>query len=163
MSNAEAYRIEYLADYPQHIEACAAWCFGRWAVQSPEGSFAKTLSHFQQGTQKDDIPLTLIAISNNNNLPVGMGSLWLKDGEEWPDLSPWIAAVFVHYRHRNHDIASRLVMRLDEEAKRLGHDNVYLKTGSAAPLYEKNGYDRVEAIGSETTAAGQLILYKKAL
>ena len=36
-------KIEYLKDYPQFIDACAAWAYGRWGVQSKTGSLKKIL------------------------------------------------------------------------------------------------------------------------
>jgi GNAT superfamily N-acetyltransferase len=161
--SAERYRIAYLADYPQYVEACAAWNFGRWGVGSPNSSLAETLRVFEKSTHKEALPLTFIAINNDNDQPVAMGSLWGQDGDEWPDVSPWIASIFVHNRHRRSGLATRLVIRLEEEAKQLGFDTLYLKAGAAAPLYEKIGYSYVDSVKSDLTSTGKITLYTKTL
>ena len=56
--------------------------------------------------QKDTIPLTLVVINLATDLPVAMGSLWIKDGTEWPEKTPWIASVYTLYRYRGLGLAS---------------------------------------------------------
>lgn len=157
------FEITYLAEYPEYVQACAAWAYGRWGVQKKEESLKTSLDIFQAGAQSDNIPLTVIALNPSNNLPVAMGSLWDSDGEEWQDKSPWIASVFVLYRYRNLGLARRIITRLEKESLRLGYKQIYLKSGSAAGIYEKLGYQEIDKIVTETTAAGTETLFTKTL
>lgn len=77
-----SFKIEYLADRPDCLQACAAWAYGRWGVQKKDGSLERAISIFEEGMQKDTIPLTLVAINLATDLLVAMGSLWIKDGTE---------------------------------------------------------------------------------
>ncbi|MGH1404667.1 MAG: GNAT family N-acetyltransferase [Alphaproteobacteria bacterium] len=159
-----SFRVEYLADYPHFFKDCAAWSYGRWGVQDKNASLDRALSRFQNGSQKNDLPLTVIAINDKTDLPVAMGSLWSsEDTEKWDDLTPWIASVFTLYRYRNMGIASQIVDRLEQDAKRLGYEDIYLQSGSAADFYIGHGYSAIETIQTDQTAAGQQTLLKKAL
>ena len=161
----EGFRIEYLADYPEHVQACAAWTFGRWGVQKKDGSLERALKTFQDGAQKDALPLTLIALNEKNEMPVAMISLWEKDGTIWTDdvITPWIACVYTHYRYRGRGLAGALLKRMEEEAKKIGFGQIYLQSGSAAGLYLENGYEAVETVKSDETKAGTQTLLKKIL
>jgi GNAT superfamily N-acetyltransferase len=157
------FRIEYLADYPEHADACAAWTYGRWSVQKKGRTLEYVLGLFKAGAQKDKLPLTLVVLNDENDMPVAMASLWEKDGTIWTDdaITPWVACVYTHYRYRGRGFAKALLSRLEEELKRLGFDHVYLQSGSAASLYIEAGYDEVETVKSEETKAGTQTLFKK--
>lgn len=66
-------------------------------VFKKNGSLERAISIFEKGMQKDEIPLTLVAINLATDLPVAMGSLWITDGTEWPEKTPWIATVPLRY------------------------------------------------------------------
>lgn len=155
------FTLHYLADVPQHTEACAAWAYGRWGVQRKEGSLSRALTRFQECAQKDGIPLTLVATHNQSGLPVAMGSLWREDGRDWPHLTPWISSVFTLYRYRGNGIAKTMITRLEEEAWRLGFGEVFLQSGSAANYYVKLGYEALETKIDADNAAGTLSLFRK--
>ena len=155
------YDIVYLADRPDCVDACAAWAYGRWGVQMPDSSLERTQDYFAQCCQKDDLPLTLLAINRDTNLPVGMVSLWPQDGPGWSDKTPWISAVYTLYRYRGQRIAATLVERIQQEAKRLGFDKVHLQAGSAAEMYRKFGFREIDRRVTDTAAAGHEILFCK--
>ena len=155
------FEIKYLAEKPECIQACAAWAYGRWGVQKKNGSLERALNIFKTGAQTDQIPLTLITINLETDLPVAMGSLWETDGTEWPEKTPWIASVYTLYRYRGLGLATDLIARLEKEAGRLGFKEVYLQSGSAAGLYRRLGYKEIETVQTKATAAGTETLFVK--
>ena len=54
------------------------------------GRLERAIGIFEEGMPKDTIPLTLVAINLATHLPVAMASLWIKDGTEWPEKTPWM-------------------------------------------------------------------------
>ncbi|WP_168173393.1 MULTISPECIES: GNAT family N-acetyltransferase [unclassified Thalassospira] len=156
-----AFDIVYLADRPDCVDACAAWSFGRWGVQKPDSKLENVRAYFAQCSQKDDLPLTLLAINRETGLPIGMASLWPQDGTDWPEKTPWIAAVYTLYRYRGLGIARCLVNRLLGEAERLSIKTVYLKSGSAAEMYRSFGFKELDRQPSITAAAGYKTLFSK--
>ncbi|MDD3181363.1 MAG: GNAT family N-acetyltransferase [Alphaproteobacteria bacterium] len=149
--------IDYLENHPNLIPVCASWAFGQWGCQSG-GSFERAKNRFTDGAKKNGIPLTLVAIDEGK--PAGMISLWASDFEDRPDLSPWLASVYVHPFHRKKGIALLLVKRLEAEALRLGYKNLYLVTEESKGLYEKNGW---QEMGHVQTHYGDASLMTKAL
>ncbi|HBS24570.1 MULTISPECIES: GNAT family N-acetyltransferase [Thalassospira] len=161
MGTVMSYDIVYLADRPDCVDACAAWAYGRWGVQKTKSSLENARAYFAQCSQKDGLPMTLLAINRDTNLPIGMISLWPQDGQKWPDKTPWIAAVYTLYRYRGMRIATTLVERILQEAKRFDFDIVYLQAGSAAGMYRKLGFREIERRDASTAAAGHEILFCK--
>lgn len=137
--------IDYLENYPEMIPVCASWCFGQWGCQEID-SLESAKKRFFAGSQKDAIPLTLVAIDDNK--PAGMISLLESDLDSRTDLSPWIASVFVHPFHRKKGIAVSLVKRMEAEAARLGYETLYLFTEASKGFYEKSGWQYMEDVRS---------------
>lgn len=163
MFRIQDFSIHYLADKPDFIPACAAWEHGRWGVQKPDYALDHALETFGNSAQRGQIPLTLIALDPKNDLPVAMGSLWENDGPKWAEKTPWIASIYTLYRYRKLGLAKTLIRKLEAEALRLGFDEVYLRSGSAADLYKRLGYQEIETIQTTTTAAGRETLFRKRL
>ncbi|MBC04833.1 GNAT family N-acetyltransferase [Thalassospira sp.] len=156
-----SYDVVYLADRPDCVDACAAWAYGRWGVQKPNSSLENARAYFAQCRQKDALPLTLLAINRETGLPIGMASLWPQDGTDWPEKTPWIAAVYTLYRYRGIGIARCLVNRLLDEAERLAIKTVYLKSGSAAEMYRGFGFEELDRQPSLTAEEGYKTLFYK--
>jgi predicted N-acetyltransferase YhbS len=157
-----AYTLHALSGRPQHVEACAAWAYGRWGVQRPEGSLARALALFRAAAEGGGaLPLTWVA-EDGRGLPIGMGSLWARDGSAWPQHTPWVAALYTHYRWRGRGVARAILARIEEAARALGHTALYLQSGSAASYYPPLGYE-VLATAPADTEAGTLTLMRKGL
>lgn len=138
----EKVEIAYLADYPEHIPTCASWIYGMWGSQSG-GSFQGSLQKITKGAGKEVIPITLIAF--NDKKPAGTVSLWESDSSV-KDLTPWMAAVYVHPFHRGLKISMALIDRLIDEARRLNYKEIYLFTGNAQDLYRKFGWEEISIL-----------------
>lgn len=157
------YTIEYLADYPEYIEACAAWDYGYWEIQENGRSLEEMIEVYKEGAQKNALPLTLIAIQKKDVTPVGIASLWEEDGDEWPDIKPWIASVFVHHRHRGRGVAKQLVTRAEEEAAKLNLSTIHLKSGDYADMYRRWNYKEIDSQDMDKYSSARKILFKKDL
>ena len=155
------FKIDYLSNRPDCLHACAAWAYGRWGVQKKDGSLERAISIFKKGMQKDELPLTLIAINLETDLPVAMGSLWEKDGTEWSEKTPWIASIYTLYRYRGLGLAKQIIKCLEDEARNIGFQEVYLQSGSAANFYRNIGYQEIETVKTKETAAGTETLFIK--
>jgi predicted N-acetyltransferase YhbS len=88
----------------------------------------------------DQIPLTLIATSEK--LPVGTATLLMHDvgTEQWPELSPWLAAVYVVPEYRNRGIGAALVNAIVAKATALGVVALYLHTVGSERFYTRLGW-----------------------
>ena len=93
----------------------------------------------------DAIPLTMITLEGDTL--VGSVTIKAQDFASRPELSPWIAAVFVLPEFRHRGIGSKLVLFAEEVAKKQFDVNtIYLYTGSASKLYLQLGYEIIEEV-----------------
>jgi len=135
---ARAMKIEYLADHLDKLREVAALHLGEWP--SPElgdsiDAREKTLSPC---CRRAEIPLGVIALDLHDLC--GFALLVKDDFELRPNLTPWLAGVFVKPQHRKRGVASALVTRIEQEAATLGIKSLYLYTAHAESLYGRLGW-----------------------
>ncbi len=129
--------IDYLKHHPQHAATIARWIYDEWC--SREGMTFEDVLQRTLGCANDDrIPLTLVAI--DGDACVGTVSLFVTDLGARPDLTPWLAALYVAPERRNQGVGSALIEALLDIARRLGVTRLYLHTETAAPFYARRGW-----------------------
>lgn len=134
--------IELLADYPHWIPEIARWHWEEWGHYDPTGSLAAWTEGLARRTGRDTIPLTLVAVQNDE--PVASASLVVHDMDTRKDLSPWLAGVYVLPARRSQGIGARLVRAAMARAQSLGISTLYLYTRSAVGLYSKQSWQPLE-------------------
>jgi N-acetylglutamate synthase-like GNAT family acetyltransferase len=107
-----------------------------------QGSDGISRSAVSFAAGREGIPSIFIAISGATLL--GSAALVQSDMATRPDLSPWLAAVYVKETFRRRGVASQLIARCEAEAARSNVDALYLFTESATKLYEKLGWRHLE-------------------
>lgn len=143
--------IDYLRNHPQHAQACAAWSFAEWGCQTQGRTLADTQAHYIKlaGLDENTLPTVYLALAGDR--PAGMVTLSAEalDADYRPDLSPWLAALYVHPFYRGRGVAAMLMRRLEDDArKRHGFTALHLVTDVAAGLYEKHGWTPLDSAPS---------------
>lgn len=95
-----------------------------------------------------------------DGLPAGFACCVPDDLDTRPDLSPWLASVFVRPDLRGNGIASRLVEAVAREAKARGFEELFLFTPDRQRLYARLGW--VE-IGRDRDLDEDITLMRRAL
>jgi predicted N-acetyltransferase YhbS len=72
--------------------------------------------------------------------PAGSVSLVQHNMDTRPELSPWLAALWVRPERRGREVGTALVRRCEEEARRLGVRRLHLFTEEASGFYERLGW-----------------------
>jgi GNAT superfamily N-acetyltransferase len=90
--------------------------------------------------------------------PVGTASLVDADLDTRPDLTPWLAGVFVAPEYRGKNLAPPLVRRVEDAAQAAGARTLWLHTEHAEGLYAKLGW---EAVGPEMDHQVAVTLMKR--
>lgn len=72
--------------------------------------------------------------------PAGTASLVAKDTDSRPDLSPWLASLYVVPHFRGTGIAPVLVKAVEAAAWRAGHPRLWLFTDGQVDLYASLGW-----------------------
>ncbi len=90
------------------------------------------------------IPHTLVLPVDDE--PVGTANLTAHDLDERPDLTPWLAGMFVAPHVRGRGYAARLVAAVDEEARRGSISTLWLYTNTAERVYARVGWRTIETV-----------------
>jgi len=138
------FTISYLADYPAYLSTVSAWVFGEWGEYMPELTLEDLTSIFKEHLNRDRIPLTLIAFLDGQ--PAGTASIYVHDLDIRPDLSPWLAAVYVDPPFRKQGIGSALVKAIESVARKLQISRLYLFTPDQEHFYTRLGWSVLEHV-----------------
>jgi len=134
-------RIEQLGQRPDLLPTVAAWIYKEWwsgiaeeTLESHTGKLGAHLTH-------DRIPVTLVASLEHR--PVGTVTLLDHDvgTEQWPERSPWLAALYVVPAYRQRGIGAVLVNAAAAKATALGVGTLYLATTGREEFYARLGWE----------------------
>jgi len=150
--------ISLLKDCPQHLPRISFWIFDEWGHLIQGLTLEQVEARLQEHLNRDSIPLTVVAILDQ--LPVGTASLTLDDLSSRPDLSPWLASVYVLPEYRKQGIGSQLVSAAEEISQRLGIQKLYLFTPDQELFYAGLGWsvlDHTEYRGEQVVIMSKLL------
>ena len=139
--------IGYLADHPAFIPTLARWHYHQWNYLSPGDSIERRVEGLHKHLGKTQIPTTFVAYNpaeGGTETVIGSASLIAADMDTRPELSPWLASVYVDEQRRRQGIGSALVRRVAEEATALGAETLYLFTPDQERFYAGLGWVVVE-------------------
>ncbi|MBF4558172.1 GNAT family N-acetyltransferase [Pseudomonas sp. p50] len=135
-------QIVYLCDHPALIPELAELNFKEWGHFKPHDTLEARTERMRQACGKGAVPTVVVAIEDSQLL--GGALLIDSDLASRPDLTPWLAGVYVKAEHRGRGVASALVTRIVEEAAVLGIPELYLYTDTSQSLYGRLGWEVVE-------------------
>lgn len=137
-----AMTIDYLADHPEVISTLAQWQHAEWGHTRPGDTVEKRAGRLRDYSNRDRIPLTVVALEGAELL--GAASLIEHDIETRPELTPWLAGVFVGELYRRRGVGAALVRRIVAEAGKLKVPLLYLYTVHSERLYASLGWTVME-------------------
>lgn len=139
-------RIDYLCDNKQYIDTVVNWIYNEFIDGIRPGITYGMVKQSFENRKKGLIPTAVIALENNSCL--GVASLVLNDLKVM-DYSPWLAGLYVDKANRNRGVGRALIERVEEIAKALGADTLYLRTETASEYYRGLGWEYVESVIDE--------------
>ena len=126
--------VDFLKNHPHLVDTVAQWIFDEWGhLTEPDPSIQ--LAKTRRRLSDDTIPLCLVALKGEQC--VGTVSLYVDDLHARPDLTPWLAALYVDPNQRNQGVGSLLINRVLEVARGLGVHRLYLHTETAEEYYRR--------------------------
>ena len=144
MEEGAGTRIAYLAEYEESIPLVAAWGFQEWGHLTPGATLEGTVERFRAQTKPGMIPETLVALHGQH--VIGMASLVKNDLSLRPELTPWMASVYVDTPYRGCGVGSQIVRAVLAEAAALALERLYLITHDRMTFYRRLGWTRVERV-----------------
>jgi len=142
-------QFAYLLDHPEHLRIIAAWHHEEWAYIRPGDTLDARQKRLAAECGHAEIPTTIVALTDGQ--PVGSISLVADDMDTHPELTPWLASLYVPAAQRRQGIGAALVQRLTAEARTLGISKLYLYTPSEEKFYARLGWQTLE----QTVYAGK--------
>jgi len=135
-------KIVTLADKKEFIAELAELHHAEWKHLNPSLTLEGRTAAIAKAAGREGIPSIFIALSEGQL--VGSAALVQNDMDTKPDLSPWLAAVYVKEAFRHQGIATELIARCEAEAGRSNANAWYLYTEFASRLYEMLGWRHLE-------------------
>ena len=145
-------QIVHLSERPTYIKLIAGWLYDEWGYLRPHSSLDSAVKKIEIRVDGKDIPSIFVAELDGK--PVGTVSLVEHDLEIRPELSPWLASLYVHKDFRRQGIGSRLIIFFESFAKELNIEKVYLYTPNQQKLYTSLGWterEELEYLGRKVT------------
>jgi GNAT superfamily N-acetyltransferase len=138
-----AISIVSTSERPDLVPLVARWLWD--AFWRRDGySFESTLKAVEESVPAQPMPRTFILLVEDE--PVGTASLVADDLDERPDLTPWLAGMFVVSHARGQGYAARLIAAVEEECRKGSISTLWLYTNTAERLYARVGWKTVETI-----------------
>lgn len=131
------------SDRPDLVPVIAGWLWDEfWRADGH--SLEDTFDAVTASVTARPMPRTFILLVDGE--PAGTASLAAHDLPERPDLTPWLAGVFVEARSRGRGYAARLVAAVEQEALAASIPTLWLYTHSAERIYARAGWRTVETV-----------------
>lgn len=136
--------ITYLKHQPEFLDTLAPLLYKMWGHHQSENTLAARYKIMQRRMNENVIPTCVIA--SNASGVLGTASLIECDCDERAHLTPWLATVFVLEGARSMGVGSLLVTRIEDEARLLKNEKIYLVTPDKESFYVRLGWQTIEHI-----------------
>lgn len=150
--------VRYLSDVPSALPLLARWFTEEWEPYYGSGGPGNAAADLKASCQREELPIGLIAVSAADEV---LGTISLKSSSiSHHHLGPWGAAFLVGKEYRRRGVGSILLEALEDEARRLGFESVFMSTDGATNLVERRGwrqFDKAESL------RGPVRVYEKQL
>lgn len=140
----EPAQISYLADQPGLGTALIPALLEHWRPWFPEDTWVARQRRLEQHMNREVLPIAWVAHLGDE--PIGTAALRVADLHGHEHLTPWLGGVFVRRPFRRQGIASALCRVVEEKARALGFEQIYLFTPDQQALYARLGWGTVELV-----------------
>jgi GNAT superfamily N-acetyltransferase len=133
--------VTTIAERPDLVPVVAGWLWAEfWRNDGLTPEMAR--QRVEEFAQAETSPRIFVVLEEEK--PVGSASLVAQDLDERPDLTPWLAAVYVKPEARGRGHAARLVAAVEKECRATSIDVLWLYTRTAERIYARIGWKTVE-------------------
>ena len=122
---------------PEYLPVLAQWHHNEWLDLNPGQTLTQRIEKMQAYLDDNFIPSTFVA---KDKTILGSASILANDMETRPQLSPWLASVFVAPEYRNRGVGTQLVLHVMAQAKNEGIKTLYLFTPDKTGFYKNLGW-----------------------
>jgi GNAT superfamily N-acetyltransferase len=152
-------QIGYLADHPLLVPQLARLHFEQWGYLRPDETLKDRTHRLEGCCGKGGVPAVVVALEEG--VLCGSAMLIASDmAETRPELTPWLAGLYVVEAYRGQGYGSALVGRIESDASALGVERLYLYTPDAEDFYAALGwtvYERCEHLGQQVAVMSKAL------
>ena len=134
--------IVYLSDHLEVVPQLAHWFYQEWAYLHPGWTLAEAERLLSERANTQQLPMAMLAFEDQELL--GTVSLKIQDMDTHPELTPWLAGLYVAAPWRRQGIGAKLVAAIEQQALALGVERLYLYTPVSETFYIKLGWQQKE-------------------
>ena len=138
--------IVRIADRPDLVPIVAQWLWDKWWRHDGE-TLEATRNAVAASVSGSGPPQTFVLLVDGE--PVGTASLVVHGLDERPDLTPWLAGLFIVPEARSHGHAMHLIRAVEDACRSAEIGTVWLYTANAERVYARVGWHSVETIERE--------------
>jgi GNAT superfamily N-acetyltransferase len=132
-------RVELLRPNSPLIDIIVDWHWREWSSDHDDADIDVWRAGVRKRTNLDRVPFTLVAHLDGE--PVGCLSVSDDDlDERFADRGPWLSGMLVIARARNLGVGRALVDAAESTSRRFGVLELWLRTETAGPFYERCGW-----------------------
>lgn len=131
-------KIAYLADHQDVIPVLSEWFYREWPYLYPERTEHDVTRLISKRTNKDRIPIALVAFEGDEL--IGTVCLKIHDMDTKPELTPWLAGLYVKESWRRNGVGSSLVKAIERKALEMGISHLFLYTPQSEHFYSGLGW-----------------------
>lgn len=136
-------KILNLIDRPECIEEICRWHHNEWSYLNPGRTLEERIEKKHEHLEGKAIPATYLAITDK---VIGSASIVVSDMPERPELTPWLASVYVAPDARKQGAGRAVVLRIMEHAREAGIKTLYLYTPDREHFYKHMGWQTIEKL-----------------
>jgi N-acetylglutamate synthase-like GNAT family acetyltransferase len=130
-----------LSEQPHYLSILAAWHQQEWAHLNPGSSLEKRIEKMQAYLEDGLVPSTFIY--QQHGQLAGSAAIVVCDMDTHPEITPWLASVFVAPQFRRQGIGAQLVRHVMLQAKQAGIPALHLFTPDQVAFYQRLGWSIV--------------------
>jgi GNAT superfamily N-acetyltransferase len=131
-------RTAYLADHPEALAVLKQWFETEWPDWYGPGGRGNAEHDLRSCAVRDTLPVGMIGFMDDELIGVGMLKQTSVSGR--PDLSPWAAGGLVRAPYRRRGMGAKLLVALEDVARKLGFQTIYCGTATSVSLLERGGW-----------------------
>jgi GNAT superfamily N-acetyltransferase len=135
--------IVRMADRPDLVPIVAGWLWHEWLHQDGY-TLEQTDDAVAASISPSGPPQTFVLLVDGK--PIGTASLVVHDLDERPDLTPWLAGVFVIPEARGRGHVIHLIQAVEAACRFAAIPVVWLYTAGAERVYARAGWHSVETV-----------------
>ena len=158
----ENLRIDLLADHPEGLPVLKRLFESEWEPYYGAEGPGNAEADIKASANRNKLPLAVVAIVDGNIC--GTAALKMESVTTYPDYFPWLAGLLVDPAYRRQGIGENLIGEIENLARKLGYQELYVGTGEKSGMSEISLEDKGwQFIDKSDYFVGEASVYRKSL